>query len=108
MWRWDPVQEKHVETDQPDHKVRLAAFDRLLKLMEKDDTWKRKFVEHDEARPTQLNLPPEAKTFEEFEEWRKKRDTLGEIERKRKEATAARDRAAATASERHAWVSDAR
>ena len=92
-WRWDPVQEKHVETAEPDWKVRFAAYDRLIRLMEKDDKWRREFLEKDQEKPTQLNLPREAATFEEFEEWRRKQDIIGEIERKRKEATEARDRA---------------
>ena len=41
------------------------------------------------------HLPPEFKTFEEFEVWRKSRDLIGDIERRRKEATAARERTAA-------------
>ena len=92
VWRWDPKQEKHVETDEPNWKVRTAAFDRLLKLIEKDEKWRRQFIEQDESRPVNLATIPEFKTMEEFEAWKANRDILKEIEEKRKQAMEAHER----------------
>lgn len=92
IWRWDPKQEQYVETNEPNLKMRLAAWDRLLKLMEKDEKWRKQFLEQEQDRPMQFNIPPEHATVEQWEEWAKSQDLIGSIERRRKEATEARNR----------------
>ena len=72
---------------EPDWRVRFAAYDRLLKLMEKDDAWRREFIEKDKAKPTEMTKVPQFETVQEFEEWAKTHDPLANIEANRKAAT---------------------
>ena len=68
------------------------AHDRLIKLVEKDEKWRRDFTEQRTNKPTEMPEVPQFETVPEFEEWAKKNDPLAGIEADRKAATEARNR----------------
>ena len=92
LWKWSEADKKEVNTGRPDLKMRAMGHDRLMKLVEKSERWRKQFLEQEANRPTQLNTPPEHATVEEWEAWRDKQDTIAKIERDRKAATEARNR----------------
>ena len=84
VWRWDAEKGEHVPTKQPDYKARAAAFDRLMKVIEASDRWKKRAV--GEEAPTDLQLPPKFDTPQEFETWAREQDMKKRIEMERESA----------------------
>ena len=92
IWEWDAEANRKVDTRRPDLKMRVLGHRELVKLVEKSEKWRKEFLEQEANRPPQFDLPPEHATVEQWEEWAKRQDVLGDIERGRKEATEARNR----------------
>ena len=68
MYIWDGANQSHVA--KPDHKVRLMAVDRMLKLVGLDRKVRRELTIGMEEAPNQINTPPESASVEEWDRWR--------------------------------------
>lgn len=91
LWEWDESKKKKVNTGRPDLKMRLLGMRELIKLVKDSEKWRREFVEQRKEKPTDMHLPPEHTTVEEWEKWAQGQDLKGGIERARADATKARD-----------------